>query len=460
MEQAQRTRNPSRGLKALGNVKHKKSESGAHKVFKEFGQALPIKLSYTTLPTCKRYPYVRFSTWLKYLVENDQLDQLVGVKEGEHMETRLRQFWNMFEYEQPDHLVYTRRNNGLLDCARTIPVLHHGDEGRGYKKRQIMVLSTHGALGKGSRHDRHQESEGHLPLNMVGNTYLTHFLTGVMPVALYADNPEALDHVLSLVAKEFEELFYHGIKISGRMYWIVCIGVKGDQPYVTKSGHFERSFYRRPLRSSSRTPAAGICHLCLAGKEDWDRPVPYEQFGANCAWIDTIGIETAYEIPSPLMTIPFKGEAAGAERLWKFDLFHNWHAGIGKTFASSAIIAYLSLIPGDSVEKKFEALTDDFQSYCKRIKHTPYYKKLTMALFGIASMQDCPSGSWVKGEYTTLLMGWFEDSFSRYLAGRTEDPFLLKIVSRFEIAMGWFPFQAFYSLFFFGWHRLLCCIRG
>ena len=103
--------------------------------------------------------------------------------------------------------------------AHTLPVLHHGDEGCGYKKRRIMVLSTHGALGRGSRHDRHQESEGHLPLNTVGSTYLTHFLTGVMPVALYADHPEALD-VLSLVAKELEELFYHGIKISGSMCWM------------------------------------------------------------------------------------------------------------------------------------------------------------------------------------------------------------------------------------------------
>ena len=115
--------------------------------------------------------------------------------------------------------------------AHTLPVLHHGDEGCGYKKRQIMVLSTHGALGKGSRHNRHQEPEGHLPLNIPGNTYLTHFVTGVMPVALCADHPEALDHVLSLVAKELEELFYHGLKISGRMCWIACNGVKCDQPW-------------------------------------------------------------------------------------------------------------------------------------------------------------------------------------------------------------------------------------
>lgn len=149
--------------------------------------------------------------------------------------------------------------------------------------------------------------------------------------------------------------------------------MKDDQPHVTKSGHFERSFYRRPLRSSSRTLAAGICHLCLAGKEDWGRPVPYEQFRTHCVWIDAIGIEPPYETPSPLLTIPFGGNATGAERFWKFDLY-NWHSGIGKKFASSAVIAYLSLIPGDSVEKKVKALTDDFRSYCKRIKHTPYYK--------------------------------------------------------------------------------------
>ena len=428
--QAQKTRNPSKGLKALAAVKDKNSETGTHKVFKQFGQTLPIKISRIDLPEYQRFPFVHFSTWFQYLVKQDQLDKLVGVKGIPEMEVRLVDFWDRFFDSHPDHEIYERHLNGQMDVGRTIPVLHHGDEGRGYKKRQVMVVSTHGALGKGSRHDRFLDNPDHLPLNMLGNTYLTHFLMCLMPVAIYGDCPESFDKILQLAAEEYRDLFYNGIEVNRKKFWICCIGVKGDQPYVTKSGHFSRSFYRRPLKSHSKKPATGICHRCLAGKEDWVQEVPYEQFGDNCVWMDTIGLISPCEDddPSPMFILPCSIGGGSPEQLWRFDLFHNWHSGAGKTFLSSSIVVYLSaLVSGDSVEKKFQVLTEDFLKYCKSKRHTPYYKKLALPLFGITSLQDCPSGSWTKGEYTTLLGQWFEDSFPRFLDGFTEDPFLLKI---------------------------------
>ena len=78
MKQACRTRQPSQGVAALARVNTKKGESGAHAVFKKYGQSLPIKLSRTNLPTMSKYPYVRFTTWLRYVSTRDQMDQLVG----------------------------------------------------------------------------------------------------------------------------------------------------------------------------------------------------------------------------------------------------------------------------------------------------------------------------------------------------------------------------------------------
>ena len=82
VRQARLSRYPSKGMKALAAVQLKKSESGAHRVFREFGQSVPVKISRVDLPTKMQYPYIKFSSWLRYLVTYDFLDQLVGVKEG------------------------------------------------------------------------------------------------------------------------------------------------------------------------------------------------------------------------------------------------------------------------------------------------------------------------------------------------------------------------------------------
>lgn len=240
--QAQKTRNPSKGLKALAAVKAKNSESGTHNVFKQFGQTLPIKVSRVDLPSHKNYPFVRFSTWFQYLVKQDQLDKLVGVKGIQEMEVRLIDFWNKFFDSHPNHEIYERHLNGQLDAGRTIPVLHHGDEGRGYKKRQIMVVSTHGALGKGSRHDQFLTNPDHLPLNMLGNTYLTHFLMFVMPVAFYGDCPEAFDKMLQVAAEEYRDLFYNGIEVNRKNFGYAALVSRVTNPMLPNPATFRDHF--------------------------------------------------------------------------------------------------------------------------------------------------------------------------------------------------------------------------
>lgn len=428
VNQARRMRHKSKGCQALASVKLKKSETGAHKVFRAFGQSLPIRLSRTNLPTLKRFPYISFSTWFRHLVKNDELQRLVGVQDHLQIQDRLLKFWDHYFHVDKEHIIYDRHMAGDLCVSRTIPVLHHGDEGRGYKKRQLMVLATHGVLGMGSLHDQRMKEKGHLPLNYKGNTYLTHFLTCVLPISLYGDCPESFDHMLDVIACEFRDLFLNGIVVDGVKWWICCLGVKGDAPYLTKSGHFDRSFYRRPTAATSRTPCIGVCHLCCAGKEDWVQPVPYEDFGESPSWIQTIGLLKPYSELSPLFKIPFSYDGERCEAIFRFDLFHNWHSGIGKAFASSAAVNYLDLIEASSLEKKLEILTADFQMFCRKYRHSPYYKRLTKALFGINSLQDQPAGSWTKGDYTRLMCEWLEDSFPRFLDGRTADPLHLKMV--------------------------------
>ena len=54
-----------------------RSESGAHHVFKRFGQSIDVKISKTDLPNKGGYPYVKFRDWLRYLIEYDNLENIL-----------------------------------------------------------------------------------------------------------------------------------------------------------------------------------------------------------------------------------------------------------------------------------------------------------------------------------------------------------------------------------------------
>lgn len=389
-------------------------------------------------PSKAGFPYVSFTSWLQYLVESDELDHLVGVKTLAEMEALLAMFWDRFLQVHPWHVM---AGKSYVCRRRCIPVLIHGDEGRGLKKKQLMVLNVHGVLGKGSRlttvpeNDRKKGSSQPLQLNMLGNTWLTHFLHSVLPISLYNDTPESFYHVLDLMAKEMTGLFNDGIEIRERRYYVCCIGIKGDAPFLAKAGMFERSFSHRPTRPTSKKAAVGICHLCLAGKEDHDFPVPYEQFGAEVpSWLQTVGCCKPYSRPSPLLQIGF--DVAGPSvNFFHYDLFHNWHSGMGKYFASSAVIVCLELVDA-TIDQSFDMITRDFKDYCSRKKESPYHKKLSKALFGVeGGFQDCPDGGWSKGDFTRLILKWFADFCSRFVVGKTNDELYLKCVASFTLVL-------------------------
>ncbi|CAL1170763.1 unnamed protein product [Cladocopium goreaui] len=434
IRQARVTRVQSRGLKMSKRVNLKRSESGTHTVFKKFGQSIDVKISTTDLPTKMSFPYVKFSSWLRYIVEYDNLDCLVGTGDVEKMRPVLTTFWKRFEALYPHHVICDRAE-GDRDFHRSmcIPVLYHGDEGRGLKKKQLMVLSTHGCLGKGNSHSNLgktqaelENPDGPLRANMLGNTFCNHFLQCVMPISLYGEAPEAFEHMLQLQADEFAKLFWDGIVIQNQRFFIACVGIKGDSPFVQKSGLFDRSFTRRPRAPTSRTAAVGICHRCLAGKENYQVngvhiDVPYEELGVETPmWRGTIGVTPPYSAPSPLLNIPYErsGDQTG---MWKFDLFHSFHSGVGKYFASSVVVVCLELIDA-SIDESLRIISSDFLEYCKREKESPYHKKITKALLGIEhSFKDCPDGGWTKGDFTRVMCQWFDNYASRKVVGKTAE---------------------------------------
>ncbi|CAK9085808.1 Uncharacterized protein SCF082_LOCUS40624 [Durusdinium trenchii] len=436
IRQARVTRNPSKGLQRLAAVPLKKSETGAHQTFKAFGQSLDLKISRVDLVSKSRFPYVSLSDWLKYVVENDSLEQIVGVKDLQDMQPLLTTFWSRFRFSHPHHKMYDPLESGAPQHhSMTIPIVMHGDEGRGRKKKQITILSWMGLLGRGSSRCSGSGSSGDpepvCSLNLLGSTWLTHFLHSVLPVGLYSNQPEALDEVFALQARELATLFYDGVEIGGRVFYVACVGVKGDVPFLTKCGGFIRSYTRKPTAKSSRKAGVGICHLCCAGKEDFEYPVPFEELGVeHPSWLSTVGLEKPYSSDPPYALVPFERDGTDVGKLYRFDIFHNLHLGLGKSFVSSAVCMVLELCQGMSIGAAFGKLSEDFRRYCVRNSESPYHKTLKASLFGVhTGFKECPDGAWSKGDYTRLLLEWFGDYCSREVGGRTDDPVYLLCVS-------------------------------
>lgn len=305
-----------------------------------------------------------------------------------------------------------------------------------------MVGSSHGLLGNGCRLTEPEElksqnigsSSDPMKLNYVGNTFLTHFIHFLMPVALYKESPESFDLVLQQLAADYKLVFDEGIKVKGlEKMWACCVACKGGSPYTAKTGHFDRSFYHRPLKATSKTPGVGVCHCCLAGVESLpqNQRVEFEEFGPSPGWLRTQELVAPWSNAPPFLAIPRETANPNGERFWQFDLFHNFHLGAGKYFVSSAMVHIVQTIfPQPNIDARFDALTRDFQRFCKQNKLHPYYKNLTKQMFGVQlNHKACPSGNWPKGDQTTLMAVYLEDFCKRAVVGKVHDPTCLKIAS-------------------------------
>lgn len=77
---------------------------------------------------------------LHLLVGEDKFDP-------NEVKPRLLEFWRRYSKEYPDFTAFTSGKS----LSNSIPCMIHGDEGRGFKKLPILLLSWQGVLGRGTR---------------------------------------------------------------------------------------------------------------------------------------------------------------------------------------------------------------------------------------------------------------------------------------------------------------------
>ncbi|CAE7195936.1 unnamed protein product [Symbiodinium sp. CCMP2592] len=400
------------GVKALARLSLGHTEEGVHRVFAKQGLSLPVKISYADFEKCPKIPYIKLSDWILYLSSASRLHFLTGVKDPLQRHALCKEFWARWRLGHPNHPIFASGQ----DLSRCVPILHHGDEGRTYRRLAIMVLSTHGVLGKGTHH--HHPPTGVPPaqdemrMNFVGATILSHYIFAAMPHGLYKQAPDVLDRMLAIYSEDIRSLSEDGVTTTNDghlFFW--CIGIKGDLPYLAKTGHMDRSFGRGPKQSSSKKPCAGVCWKCDAGREDLPFPCPFEDCTLDATWRQTVGRNPGWTVPSPLLAIPH--DATDPTSFFVEDLWHCWHLGCGKSFISSVIVVVVTTMNGPSIPYKLTKLTADFRAYCKRKKIYCSISAITQDLLAWDSTAAMPQGSWHKGAVTTCLMTWMQDFLAR-----------------------------------------------
>ena len=426
-------------LREFANIPEKDAETAAHQIFRKAGLASPLDVSCHDLGAegMESWPVLKFSSWLRYLIDTKRApSQLCGVKTMQEMHQRLLLFWERFEALYPEHEVFVRARSNAIDLSHSIPVWSHTDEGRSQKKWALLVISVHGALGRGTSQFLEEVSKDpalrhHMGLNFVGPSWGTQFLFTTMMRTLHQKHPEALAQLYQVFARDMSECALQGVTgKDGCHLYAVQLGTKGDLPALVKAGNLIRSFSRVPKASSSRALCNGICHWCDAGLEG-DNPVPFEDLSARPGWAETCWRTTPWLERPPML----EGQLlhAGKESFfYRLDIWHNFHCGLARIWlASSFVVLFnLAVVAGSSVEQRLASLTADYKAFCKQHRLAPHIHEFSRDNLNYDTEKAWPVGKWNKGAASTHMMLFLQSLLEERVVGRTNDVLLLAIVPR------------------------------
>ncbi|CAE7202557.1 unnamed protein product [Symbiodinium necroappetens] len=370
----------SRGLKRVADCSLSNAERDTNRVLtKKFKLALPIPLrNLDESDTKLRFPVLRLRDWAQYLLDHNLWHTLCGLRSPDIRRERaiLSGFWAEYRRLHPNHTIFQLG----LSLEDTVPMVYHGDEGRGRRRQGWLVTNYHSILGRGIQAALDKDARDKRPgkyLKLRCN-YVGHSLTN----------------------RRLERKM-------GRKGYMVVLNVVGDWGWLHKAGGLCRTYNNmvkagakaKAKAASSKKPKdpVGICHLCRAGQNG----VPFEEIHSRRpAWLATMWLTP----PSFARLDHSVGEAAD---IFAFDIFHAFHLGVGKVHVSSCIAVLSDVTAGSNIDSRFELLNREWKAF----KAGVYQPKLTQDFIGWNTRSDFPTGSWHRGQLTTDLMLFLEKKF-------------------------------------------------
>ena len=352
-------------------------------------------------------PVLLLSSWLRFMMSHNMWHVFSGLDAPDNKRTSAQwgAFWEAYRGVCPNHPIFGRAARGEVCLGRTAAFLLHGDEGRTRKKSAVMILSAHSILGKGCHTAAPDDSYTFQKLNFKGHTWATRYLMGVLTKGYYDhDNGDAwFQEYLDIFTKDILQLYEDGItSLYGEKHWFVVVNVQGDWPFLQKAFSLTRCFMNVSKQSASRKPGTGICHACLADRGD----IAWEDFSApEPGWRRTLNQLSPFRGSPALLSLPH--DRSNSPSFLGQDCFHAWHLGAAKQFLGSCLVLLVETFPGNSIPKRFDAMSTHFFTFCKDRKINPNIRKLNRLTVGWPSKADFPCGRWNKGSTSTAVLRWF-----------------------------------------------------
>ena len=188
-----------------------------HRLIYRFGLTLMVEMTMLEVPVLFRsvetplpWPVLKMSSWMKIVFQKTQGQPLLaGFKLGQvkMWEDALGTFWSRFKASFPQHAVFREKDSAVLN--RCIPILIHGDEGRGKLRRAVMATSVQPLLKAKS--------------TQKGHSFLGRFLYGILPGEMYCSGlGGSFETMQDALVQDLQDLYQHGIQAYVVMLRYVC----------------------------------------------------------------------------------------------------------------------------------------------------------------------------------------------------------------------------------------------
>lgn len=368
--------------------------------------------------------YISPCDLMEYLITHHPGVLVGGFQSSPERARHLDAFWAAFRLQNNYHVVYEEHNDHL---PTVIPLAFHGDEGRGKRRGNTAVVSCGAVIGTQSVVNSRKRSFGDCDCNppaslkqkfggvtqrlstqrknllrvqsttMKGHSMLHRWPLFIIPSDIHHAHPNAMIQLLEIIAKDFKQLFYDGVTVSGRTFNFAVIAAKGDLKWFAKIA------LQRSWENQGRIRDIACCHECLGGQvgTPWD-----DMVSDRPNWSNTRFLARPWTDPPCVLAIPFCRLAP--ERMFKRDPFHLTKVGIYRDVVGS-IVCFLAMKDYfgsvGTFDSKLCTAHSAFKLYCKTVKKNPALRTFTRRLFMLPRFDSFPWAN-VKGSDCMLMMEW------------------------------------------------------
>ena len=367
--------------------------------------------------------YIAPSDLLPWLMANDPGVLVGGLQTPSERALHLKAFWEAFRLANPDHAVYEEHGSNL---SQVLPMLWHGDEGRGKRRGNTVVTSLETPFSlytavnvKKRKHEdcgcdppaaslrkyqtvhrklsaEHLEALKMQSTTMKGHSFLHRFLLFIIPSSVHHTHPGALMGLLKILALDLRRLFFEGFSVGNRHYAVALVGAKGDLKWYKKIA-LERSWENKGIVRN-----IACCHECGAGVDN----CPMEDMSEVPVWANTRFFSRPWTTPPPMLPVPVC--RAAPEKQYRRDPFHLCKVGIYRDLAGSALLWMVAKnyfgAQGD-LNDKLASAHGSFKLYCTVTGKSPALRSITRALLQYPRLDAYPWAN-TKGSDTMLLLSW------------------------------------------------------